>query len=111
MEPLLARLSGKDCLDVSDVSDLLQFLQNQTEPILSHHTSPLSTKCTTGANRSSPLAEVVHTRATVAVVESEIRPHHSSDLVRSPMIEDSSMRSEIFHSVHVKFCAGTHTRD
>ena len=100
MEPLLARLSDKDHLDVSDASDLLQFLQNQTEPILSHHTAPLSTKCTTGANRSSSLAEAVHTRATGAVVGSEIRPHHSSDLAQSATIDDSNMRGEIFHSVN-----------
>ena len=90
MEPLLERLSGKDHLDVSDASDLLQFLQCQSEPILSHHTSPSTT-----TSRSSPT--VAHTTAAVAVARSGSRSHNCSDLARSNTL-DSCTRGETFHS-------------
>ena len=101
MEPLLARLSGKDHLDVSDAADLLQFLQNQTEPLLSHHASPTVATCTAGAtiNRLSSQAEIVHS----GQARSVIRPHpQSSDVAGRSTIEDSCMRGEI--STNNNYC-------
>ena len=79
MEPLLARLSGKDRLDISDASDLLQFLQNQTEAILvSHRNSPAPL-----GNKPSPAAKNV------------ITSRNCSDLPRSTTVEDPHMMGKI----------------
>ena len=100
MESLLERLSCKDRLDVSDASDLLQFLQNQTEPLLSQHTSAApptaATRSTAAVDRSSPLVEgaVCTNRPAVAVVGGVVTRQHP------PHSSDNSMKGEIFHKLN-----------
>ena len=116
METLLERLSVKDDLDVGDVSDLLRFLQNETEPLLSHHTSSpaTTTRRTTGINnRSSPLAadlELVNTRSVGSVATGSVptRPHTHSISAKSTMLDDSYInRGEIFHNL-INICVCIH---
>ena len=116
METLLERLSVKDDLDAGDASDLLRFLQNETEPLLSHHTaSPATTtRRTTGINRSSPLAadlELVNTRSVGSVAAGSVptRPHPHSISATSTMLDDSYInRGEIFHNFNKYLCVYSH---
>ena len=91
MEPLLDKLSRKDRLDVTEASELLRFLQIETNSILSHsHSASPSTGGRGRAHSSSPKPSASVRSKTTSF------NHRQKDLARNAVGENSSKIGETF---------------
>ena len=92
MESLLEKLSRKDRLDVTEASELLRFLQIETNSILSHsHNTSSSTGGRGRAHSSSP-KPLAGMRSNTTL----LKHHQQQDIARSAVGENSSKIGETF---------------